>query len=391
MTLRGPGDVAAALPYQLGYHPQDSVVVVAMHRQRVGMIERLDLPPAQAADQAAQLLVRPLRRERPEAVVVVAYEVLEGAGMPVLDALRRRLGGAGIPLLSRIVVRDGRWFDPDCGQPCCPADGTPIPQAADIPAVAELVGLEISPLPTRSSVAATVARDPALADPVAAALQAAGVGPDVVASAGRQRGGRARGPGARLIRAPTDDRDVVLRWLRDLSAWAVVCDIRESAPAVADLSPGVVAGLVASLHDLLLRDGLIAWFCPETLPLEDLPDDLVDGLRTALPTPAWREAGQGVGDGARAAIRNGTASIAGRRLVARLQALCRAVPDSHAAGVLTVLANVAWWLGDGAVAREALDRALRHAPDYRLAQLTEQMVDLGVRPRGRSDSTHEPP
>lgn len=366
--------------------------MVALHGQLVGMIERLDLPPAGAADQAARRLVRPLRRERPETVVVVAYEVLEGRGMPVLEALRRRLAGAGIPLLTRIVVRDGRWFAPDCGRCCCPAEGTPIPRAADIPAVAELVGLEISPLPTRSSVAATVASDPAFTGPVAEALRAADVRSDAAVASARHEGGRrVFGPRARVRRLATDDHEVLRRWLRDLSAWAVVCDVSESAPAVPDLGPGVVVGLVASLRDLLLRDGLIAWLCPETLPLDALPDDLVDGLRTVLPAPAWRESAQGTGDGMRAAIRDGTASVAGRRLVARLQALCRAVPDTHAAGVLTVLANVAWWLGDGAVAREALDRALLHAPDYRLAQLTQQMVDLGVRPRGRPGTGDEPP
>ena len=72
---------------------------------------------------------------------------------------------------------------------------------------------------------------------------------------------------------------------------------------------------------------------------------------------------------------------AGRRALARLQWLVRAVPDAEAAPALTVLASLAWWLGDGAVAREALERALAARPDYRLAGLLERMVDLGVRYR----------
>ena len=35
--------------------------------------------------------------------------------------------------------------------------------------------------------------------------------------------------------------------------------------------------------------------------------------------------------------------------------------------------------GDGAIARAAVDRALRLAPDYRLALLLERLVDNGLR------------
>jgi hypothetical protein len=31
VTLRGPGELADALPYLMGFHPNDSVVLVALH------------------------------------------------------------------------------------------------------------------------------------------------------------------------------------------------------------------------------------------------------------------------------------------------------------------------------------------------------------------------
>jgi len=40
---------------------------------------------------------------------------------------------------------------------------------------------------------------------------------------------------------------------------------------------------------------------------------------------------------------------------------------------------VAWVAGDGAIARAAVDRAVRLAPDYRLALLLERLVDTGLR------------
>ena len=39
-------------------------------------------------------------------------------------------------------------------------------------------------------------------------------------------------------------------------------------------------------------------------------------------------------------------------------------------------------MGDGALARTCLERALAAAPGYRLALLLERMLDLGVRPGG---------
>jgi hypothetical protein len=53
--------------------------------------------------------------------------------------------------------------------------------------------------------------------------------------------------------------------------------------------------------------------------------------------------------------------------------------------LLSVLVSFTWWCEDGALARVALARvalarALRCDPDYRLAQLLLQMVDLAIRP-----------
>ncbi len=69
-------------------------------------------------------------------------------------------------------------------------------------------------------------------------------------------------------------------------------------------------------------------------------------------------------------------------LLHRLLALCRSVPDEcavEAAAVCTVAAHVAWIGGDGAIARVAVERAVRLVPDYRLARLLERLVDLGLR------------
>jgi hypothetical protein len=351
IRLRGPADVVAVLPYQLGYHPQDSIVVVALHDRAVGLIERIDLPAPDNAEEAGRVLVGPLIRDRPEAVLLVGYETAPGSSRPVLDALRRLLTEAALDVLDRLVVRDGRWFAIDCADGCCPPSGVPV-NAADTPAVAEYVGLEVSPLTGRSAIADLVAADPAVAEAVGAALGELGM-------------------------ADAAGSDTARR-LQALSRWSVVCDVTGGATQIEDLDPAQVVLLVHSLDDLELRDGLVAWLCPGSLPLDCLPPDLVDALRCTLPTPTWHRSSP-----------DGSAAIAGRRLVARLQSLVRAVPDEHATAALTVLANLAWWQGDGALARTCLDRALEARPGYRLARLLERMLDLGVRPGGHGEELGE--
>ena len=352
MRLRSPGDVVAVLPYQLGYHPDDSLVVVALRDRAVVLVERVDLPTAQDAEEVSRVLLPPLLHEEPDAVLLVAYETREDDGRPGLDALRGLLVPAGLEVLDRIVVRDGRWFAVDCVAGCCPPAGSPVPAAADTPAVAEFVAVGVSPLPDRESLAELVAADPARTPSVEAAL----VERTGLWGRAARRGGLGRD--AHRFEA--------------LSAWAVALGLRgatEGGPPPDDgavvhaLRPDQVALLVDSLRDLALRDALVAWLCPGSLPPDCLSPDVLDAVRTCLGEPARDDA-----------------PATGRRHLARLQHLVGAVPDAHAAAPLTVLANLAWWLGDGALARTCLERALRASPGYRLARLLERMLDLGVRP-----------
>ncbi|WP_406830320.1 DUF4192 domain-containing protein [Pedococcus sp. KACC 23699] len=388
IRLAGPADVLAVLPYQLGYHPSDSLVAVVLRDRQVGLVERIDLPPDDAVEEACAAAVEPLLREAPDSVLLVGYESHPGAALPLADAVRDRMLAAGIVVLDRLVVRDGRWYAPDCETGCCPSRGDEQVIPRDSPAVAPFVALEVAPLPGRQSLAELVSADPELTAPVAAALDRLAVrtdrligvavqGQGVDAIAGEAQGS---GPGERVV---------AVHRLRYLATWATVLEVSDTS----DDSDGhgrdgnggqgpvwgaeQVALLVASLRDVQLRDALIAWICPGTLPLDALSPDLVDALHSCLPDPAW------VGhQGDEVAV------VAGRRVVTRLQSVVRAVPDEQAAALLTVLANLAWWLGDGALTRVALDRALEHSPGYRLARLLERMVDLGVRPRSpRSELT----
>ncbi|HEY7717350.1 MAG TPA: DUF4192 domain-containing protein [Pedococcus sp.] len=353
IRLRGPADLLAALPYQLGYHPDDAIVVVSLRQRAVGLVQRLDLPPEEHLAEACDALLPALERDCPDAVLLVGYEREPGSSLTVLDAVRDACDLADLEVVDRLVVRDGRWYAPDCESGCCPPDGAPLPTAADTPAVADFVGLEVAPLRDRAAVGAQLDRDERRAAEVADAL-----------GAGAAFGLAPVGSGPRSHRAARADRE---RWL---ATWAVVGDVSASRPPVDGLAPDEVAALARSLRDVELRDAVIAWLCPGTLPVDTLGEDLAGLVRRALPPAVWGEERP-----------SELSARAARRLQARLVELCRAMPTGEAAPMLTVLANLTWWMGDGTLTREALGRALALEPDYRLARLLARMVDLALRPR----------
>ena len=356
ITLRGPGDVVAILPYQLGYHPHDSVVVISLRGKRVGLVARADLPPERFVAEVVASLLGPLLRDGATSVIVVGYEDHPDTSQPLLLALVERLEQACIDVVDVAVVRAGRRYSPICSEPCCPPDGVALPDPADVPGVAEYVALGRSPLRSRADVEGLVAPEPRRCLGVARAVAS-----------------RARMPRRRR---------------RAGAAWSALLAPGEKGRRPLDRA--VVADLALGLADIPWRDGLIAWLVPTVLPTDRIDRTVVALLGSALPTwggmglSAPKQPGLSLardGAGASAAER-GRLSVERDDLLHRLLALCRSVPDEcpdEAAAVCTVAAHVAWVGGDGAIARAAVERALRLSPDYRLAQLLVQLVEVGLR------------
>lgn len=357
LRLRGPADLVAVLPYQLGYHPSSSLVLVAFHDTRMGLVQRLDLPGEDDVGVAAEALLGPLVAEQPDSVLLFGYEEREGASIPMLDATASACASAGIRVQDRIVVRAGRWFSPDCGPPCCPMAGTPLPEPGDLPVVAEFVGREIAPLRDRAALVDSLRpRDLARGRRIARLAR--------TMSRARERAAAPGGVPGHF-------------WEQDLRAWGLLLRFDDDATAVEQLEDALCAALAVSLGDLGLRDAVVSWLCPGSMPAELVEPELRQQVERALPERAWGGKGPLGGEAL-------SSAVAMQRVERRLVTLCGCLDDQWAVAPLTVLAAFAWWRGDGALSRVALDRALQAAPDYRLALLLEQMVDLAIRPDRRS-------
>ena len=365
-------ELLAVLPHQLG-HRLDDCIVIALVRDRVlGPVARTDLPRERDTDACADQLLASLLRVEPELALVVGFESVPGQSRSLRRALHEGLTGAGVGIIDHVVVREGRWWGACC-RPCAGsldglvaehADGHAVPDDASVPAVAELIATGSAPLASRDQVGALVAEDPTSSagvgealhlldgvDPVDAADPVGAADPSDVsaADAGRHEHDLAGGRGD----------GVPALWARVLAPEG----LRGDTFAATDTE---VARMLRSLRDKAWRDALVAWMSAVMFPL-DLVDD-ASSMLLAQSAPAGP-------------VRTATWS---RVVLQRLLALSRRTPDAlaeEAAAICTVTACVAWGLGNGSTAGDALSRALRVQPDYTLALYLSRLVEFQVRPR----------
>ncbi|MDP9392224.1 MAG: DUF4192 domain-containing protein [Actinomycetota bacterium] len=158
LRVGGYDDLLAVVPYRLGFHPADSLVVLTLQgpRQRVGVVVRLDLPPLEHVDAVAESTVALLAEQRSRRVVVVVYAAEDTVAGPLVGAVRARLDQAGIDLADACRADGRRWFSYTCAEACCPAAGTPY-DVASHPLAAQCVLAGQVALDSRDELRGTVA------------------------------------------------------------------------------------------------------------------------------------------------------------------------------------------------------------------------------------------
>jgi hypothetical protein len=153
LRAQGPADLLALIPFQLGFHPAESVVTVFLSSGQVKMTARVDLPPPAAAAEFARHLRWLVRQHDIEELVLFAYSAHPGPARTLLDGLVRALPAR---LVNDALYVDGsRWWSLTCDQACCPAEGTPYDVASSRLA-AEAVYAGLTARASRNELAATL-------------------------------------------------------------------------------------------------------------------------------------------------------------------------------------------------------------------------------------------
>jgi hypothetical protein len=324
LRVRDQGELVAAVPAMLGFHPSESLVLMATggrSGRRLGLTLRVDLPPpghpqyAEHAELVVASAVRGLLLDEPAGAIAVvvsepgplAHSLLACHVESALDAQRIPIQAL---MWAECTAGGARWA---CYESCgCTGS---VPDPATTPFVAAMVA------------------EGRVVHADRAALEAVVAPADQSALRRREE---------RLIRAADGELDsaeggVVL----DPAAGISVVDA-----AIADAAAGRLA----------------------------LADARIVALATALGLPevrAW-------------ALRRsaGPEAAAVEQLWA---ALARETPDPEAAEPATLLAVSALLRGDGALANVALDRAERAWPGHAFAALVRRAALAGIRPSAMRD------
>ena len=127
IRLRTPPDVLAAIPFVIGYHPSESVVVLALRDRDMTVAARDDLPQPDEGRagviERAGYLATMVVRVGGNAVFLAGYGPAERAD-PVMLELMDELAFQGVRVLEALRVDDGRYWSYLCSNPdCCPPDG----------------------------------------------------------------------------------------------------------------------------------------------------------------------------------------------------------------------------------------------------------------------------
>ncbi|QNP69769.1 DUF4192 domain-containing protein [Streptomyces roseirectus] len=348
LTLKTPAELADAVPYLLGYRPEDSMVLVSLRERdghsRFGARGGLGIPKnpghwKEAARTFAEGLVKGAERRGMRPEQMVAYVCQEpGPGetgrdvmerlRPLAQHLRVECGLLDIPVIEALCVSGGRFWSYCCrGNGCCPEDGAPmaLPGTSVLAAAATYAGLQVRgtlrdfrarmlPWETGDVREQEEALDEMAKEIVPRILdgESTQVAEETLALADRLM--------RRLAAAPP-------------IAGPILCDRRDDALIGKDEAARVILGL----QDRTTRDRAAEW-------MEG--DDAVPALRL------WR-------------------ALARR---------CVRSYGEYAAAPLALVGWVAWSTGDELEAREALAMALGADPDYLFAALLHQACNQGLDP-----------
>ncbi|MFG3407911.1 DUF4192 domain-containing protein [Streptomyces sp. NPDC048142] len=347
IILRGPAELADALPYLMGFYPNDSVVMVALHggRGRFGGRLRLGIPQAPGewgpvADQLAECLISGSERRegRPDAIVIfLCQDSPDGSGgrltmerlRPFAQRLRTACGALDVPVLEALCISDGRYWSYCCPDPrCCPDQGNPLamPGTTVMAAAATYAGVHV-----RGTLRDMEARLQPWRTPAAVTTQEEAL----------DRAGPALVPRLLDERARREVAAETLRLARTLMDR--IEESQPAPPALSDagddqlISSDEAAAVILGLQDRETRDKAAAW---------------MEGAEAQAALRLWR-------------------TLARR---------CVGPYGEHAAAPLTLAGWVSWSTGDEPGARVALTLALRADPDYTFAQLLHRACNEGLDP-----------
>lgn len=165
-TLTSAHDLITAVPFLIGFHPTNSIVLVSVKGDSIGLAMRFDLPASLDSD-AVDLLAHHFIRDKSDAALILAYMPDEREdGDSLLISLGAGLIRNGIEVQESLLIHHGRYRSIICRDTsCCPPAGKQLPHIEDSQMAAEhvIAGMPM-PYANISELVDTLAADPSSFD-----------------------------------------------------------------------------------------------------------------------------------------------------------------------------------------------------------------------------------
>lgn len=131
-TLTSAHDLITAVPFLIGFHPTNSLVMISVRDNAIGMAMRIDIPASLESDEI-NLLAHHFIRDRAEQALLLAYMPDErDDGDSLLISLAAGLLHNGVEVKESIVISNGRYRSIICrDRECCSPAGSAMPQIED--------------------------------------------------------------------------------------------------------------------------------------------------------------------------------------------------------------------------------------------------------------------
>lgn len=162
-TLTSANDLITAIPFLIGFHPTNSIVLISVKEGAIGLAMRIDLPERLMSEQI-DLLAHHFLQDQSEAALLVAYmPESRDDGDSILISLGAGLLRNGVDIQESIVVQSNRYRSIICrDENCCPPGGKAMPEISESEIAAEHVVAGIPmPYESISQLIETLSPDPA--------------------------------------------------------------------------------------------------------------------------------------------------------------------------------------------------------------------------------------
>jgi hypothetical protein len=129
LNVKSPADLLSAVPYLLGFRPEESLVVVGVDNSKIIVTARINLPDMHLPG-VLRTLFNAVKRGTATAMVIVLVTDTDVDTASVTRSLTEHAEDARLELIDTLLVSGGRWWSLRCHDPaCCPAKGNAMPAA----------------------------------------------------------------------------------------------------------------------------------------------------------------------------------------------------------------------------------------------------------------------